>query len=378
MARRNAATATVVAEAEQVAEQAVQAGRQEPAPLGKVAKFTPNGKRHLPWASMGPIFEGPTSAMDALEAANLQHVHIGTRQAYWKDDDGTERLIDNQRTIVRYPIPGDEERRVLGTCSDEYTILQNTDIAKALDAAGVTRKWPVCAVAAPDKGAGLFFALNMGASEIYGEAYNKYCVLNESRDGSSAITIDTFWLRLWCTNGCTVREHDSGRITINHTVGMGDQFALSLNLIDIVERDAEQSALLLEELADVPVATQDYTRLVEYVHPTPVKGQDLVRFDQVKDPSQVDPARLPLLLKKAEQYKYNLGLTEASRAAAHASYERLCDEFPRLAGNGLGACQAIFESTDWARSTRRDSLATVVGYRAAEKLRAIQFVRRMA
>lgn len=109
-------------------------------------------------------------------------------------------------------------------------------------------------------------------------------------------------------------------------------------------------------------------------YPAPRKGTLLRQYERVDDPSRIDPAQLARLQKQSEDYEYWVQHTDAVRAATKERFDVLGREFPQHQGTGLGFLNAVAEVSDHTRNRGENGGASVLGYRAAEKIRAFRYL----
>src|ERR1035437_7156548 len=153
--------------------------------------------RQLPWQSLSRPLPavGVYGARPALEFAGLDFplykdllfAGIGTHQT----------ILPDKFAITRDASPG---RQTLGIVGRDYTVLQNMELADALDRSGITDRHPVHSVGIMRAGALVFICLAMGNTEIVGDQYSNFLLIINGHDGATAASISYTPVRIDCTN----------------------------------------------------------------------------------------------------------------------------------------------------------------------------------
>lgn len=333
------------------------------------------GKRFLStrepaWHGLGLSWTGQKTAVEAVADSRVDQIVIGTRRMGWELPDGTFEPIGDRVVIVRNPTPDDKETVRLGEAGPDYTVIQNTALAQALDKAGLTARWPVETCAALGRGETIFICLNMGKDTVAGDEHDRYAIFCDTRDGGSSLLMLTTHTRVVCANTLQIAmENGDIKLTLQHGRNMATDFAFALDVIDQVEANSARVKQALERLQTIPVTDQDLPALWDATYPAPRKGQLLRQYERVDDPSRYDPATLARLEKLAVEYTYQRQMRETVIAAAKERYDVLCQTAPHLAGNGLGFVNTVAEIADHTRCSR-GGVASIIGNRAEEKIRA--------
>jgi phage/plasmid-like protein (TIGR03299 family) len=334
------------------------------------------GKRFLStrepaWHGVGKSWTGPKTAQEAVEESGVGQIVIGTRRMGWQTDTGEFEPCDDRVVIVRYPTPDDPQFVRLGEASSDYTILQNTEIGRMMDASGLTRRFPVETCGALGKGETLFICLDMGDDEIAGEAHKTYALITDKRDGGSALQMLVTKTRVVCANTLSVALNEGEvKLSLHHNETIGADFAFGLKVMEQMEQASTRVHDALERLARIKVTAEDLPAVWTATYPDPAKGTLVRHYERVDDPAQFDPATLARLQKLQERWQVEHRLNSALREAAAERYDVLRREFPVHDGTALGVLNAVAEVADHTRNGRQGSVASLYGWRAEEKVRA--------
>ncbi len=335
---------------------------------GRFAERLGEGRRPA-WHGVGQSWQGPKTAVEAVTESGVSAIRIQTRKMGYQLEDGSFVPMDTKSVIVRCPLPEDPTYVPLGTAGADYTVLQNSQIAEALDAAGITSRWPVETCGALGKGETLFICLSMGQDSIAGDEHQKYAIITDTRNGTTSLQLLTTYTRVVCQNTLNIALR-SGTVKLNllHTPDLSTDFRFSLDVMDQVEASSAAVKTALETLHAITVQTEDLPAVWEATYVDPAKGTLLQQYERVDDPTRFDPATLARLLKMKENYDYYKTLRDTLKAAAVERYDVLCQEAPHLAGTALGVLNTVAEIADHTRAGRTNA-CSIIGSRGDEKLR---------
>jgi|ERR1019366_7201807 phage/plasmid-like protein (TIGR03299 family) len=333
------------------------------------------GKRFLSvrepaWHGIGKSWTGAKTAAEAVEESGAAEVTIRMMQMGYMIDDGTFTPVEDRKIIMRMPTPDDPKMVRLGEASNDYTVLQNTQIAAALDSTGITKRYPVetCGVLAD--GATLFLCLDMGKVKIQKEEHRQYATLVETRDGKTKLTLLTSATRVVCQNTLQIAlSQGDVKIALAHNEHLESDFNFSLSLIDQVEEQAKKTVAALKALAEIKVTPEQVATVLDATYPVPVKGSLLRNYERVDDPTKFDPATLARLQAMQDRYQYAANMMTTCKDACEERLGVLVSEFPIHKGTALGVFNAVAEIADHTRNGKA-SAAAITGWRAEEKLRA--------
>lgn len=338
--------------------------------------------REPAWHGIGQSWTGPKTAEEAVDESGVAEIVIGTRRMGWWNERAQEfEPIDDRVVIVRQPTSDDPQTVRLGEASTDYTVLQNTDIARALDASGLTRQWPVETCGALGKGETLFVCLDMGRDTVAGEDHNRYALIWDKRDGKSSLQLVTTYTRVVCQNTLQIalNSKDSEvKINLTHGAMLASDFRFSLDVMDQVEAQSAGVKDALERLHALDVRREDLADVWQATYPVPAKGTLVKQYERVDDPTKFDPGMLDRLTKLKDRWEYEKAQREVLRDAAASRYDVLCQDYPHLANTGLGVFNAVAEIADHTRKSRDGGAAAVLGFRADEKLRCYKHLLTLA
>jgi hypothetical protein len=326
------------------------------------------------WRSLGKTFDTPVTASEAVYAAKMDFNFVKLPLL----GDLASAVVDTGKFgIFREPTEDDNKYRFYGVVSEDYSILQNTDIARVIDP--LTRVWPVETVGALGTGETMFMSLNAGEGQVKGERVLLYFGLTDTRDGGTSLKIMFTPVRFVCTNTLiTGLKQSIVSSSIIHTPGASNVLTARVNLLQQMQRALETTMASFEQLASAAITDDDAISIFADTYPEPKRSakQELLQdYDDVTGPqflgSLYDEAA-----RANESWKYYANKNAALRDAVFENYHRICDEHPTIARTAWAAYNSVVEFADF-REGHNVEMSALFGSRAAEKQRAFASAMRM-
>jgi phage/plasmid-like protein (TIGR03299 family) len=316
------------------------------------------GRRDPAWHKLGTVFTDPITASEAIEKAGLAY-EIATRPVFASVPTalGVNELVEiaDRRAVVREPVPDDNINRVLGVVSDQYEVVQNRQIAQALDL--LTDRWPVETCGALGYGERVFFTLDAGTIDVAGrDPVRNYFLIANGNDGGLALHCSLTPVRVVCQNTLSLGlSQASVDIKLIHSKGVGDVLLDRVEAIDkflVAQFAVEQ---LFNGMAKAPITAKNIADLLDgvYKFPAPLN-------DNASD-------------KKQYEYQYNQDRATAGRDAFRELFGRWNDEQSWAANTVWGAYNALVEVEDY-RDGRNAETSLLWGPRADNKKKAFSIL----
>lgn len=326
------------------------------------------------WHQLGTVFTKAIGAVDAFEMAGLdyevqKYPMIGIRVL----EDGTmDPMSSNKFGLWRDPTPDSDEYRFTGgIVSEDFTVVQNMDLARMVEP--FTAEWPVETVAALKHGSVVFITLNVGDFDIAGEQHTHYLAINNGHDGSRSLSIDLSDVRRVCWNTLIYGESRAEvNIKLKHTKNVLVEAEWYTQQILAIRAGITRQEEQMKRMAEVKLNSAGFREYVADVFPVAdglgsKKSQFIEKAMDVA--SEEDLAKLKAA-NDTEQDRYTrmLEWTELQR---EASFERYASMQTAIAGTVYGGYQAINEVTNWRRGANaEESLVLPGGARNVELSRA--------
>lgn len=279
--------------------------------------------------------------------------------------------VPGKAMIVREPTNDNPEYQTFGWASPDYTIVQNMDLAKAMDV--LTDKWPCETVGALGKGETVFFTLDAGEREVRGEKVRQYFLVTDTRDGGTSLKIAFTPVRIVCWNTLvTGLKSALVSLSMDHTLGLNDSFSARMSLIKKLETSQDRTMDAFNLMAKTSLKKNDLDYILAAAYPLPVKPAKAVIVEQYTN--EEDIAEIGALYdessKVVELWKYYCDRAMNFRTAATELFTKFNDEFPKTANTTWAAYQAVCESADWRNGGENVEVSAIWGPRSKEKVRA--------
>jgi hypothetical protein len=335
------------------------------------------GRSKPAWHRAGMVFpqDEQVSAEQGVVKIGAERIVIEPRRMGYQTPDGTFTPVNDRVVLVRLGY-NDKEPVAVGEAGSDYTVLQNIDLARTIDTAGLSQRWTLDTVGVLGRGETIFLCFLLGTDKIAGEDHRKYALFTDTRDGRTALQVMTCWTRVVCWNTLQValaEGQDSIKVSLEHTPEIGSNFRFSLDIIDQVEAQATRTKEALLALRQIGVPRSAVSTIWERTYPYPRRGQLLRQYDQIDDPARFDGATLKRLEQMATQWDYRRSMVDPLRVSAQEQYDTLCRDYPHMRDNGLGILNAVAAVADHTRN-RGGGMAAITGNRAAEKIRAYRSI----
>ena len=215
-----------------------------------------------PWHGLGKVVTEAPSIEEAIILANLGWT-VETKKIKTED----EKFIPGKKAVVR-----SDNNDCLGIVSDGYKVLQNTEAFKffepfiennmaTLETAGSLfngRKVFILAKIAGD---------DMVIDEKYNDTVEKYILLSNAHDASSAVRVGFTSVRVVCNNTLTCAEEskDSQLIRVHHTGKLVENMEQLRNTMDLVNQQFIATEEMYKQLASMPYNTGDLEKYIKRI-----------------------------------------------------------------------------------------------------------------
>lgn len=291
-----------------------------------------------------------------------------------------------RRMVVRPKTAEDPTDRILGVVSDRYEIVQNRQIAAALDPILARNGWTIDTAGDIGHGARMFVSINTGEQRIAGEDYKGYLVIGDTRNGGSggqgrSLSIMSVPFRMQCANALNIAFRKAQQvISVRHARNIEYQFAAAL--LDAERIRAEQAAVTeaLEILAQTRITEVQAQHIIDAAYPLPPTrpGHQHVAIDPTVPLGQQEAARRLRerfgVAKVASNVDFDAleARARSLRLTGAELYDRFNQAHGRLAGTAYGAFQTVVELTDHRSKSERNARSAFLGSGVEEKSRAFR------
>jgi hypothetical protein len=319
------------------------------------------------WHNLGKVFE-PGQEPDLIDAFKIGRLDyefgVWPVQMYPSNDffeknfpgytfDGNYTEWPERKVIVRYPTPDDPQIVPMDIVSDDYSIIQNMEIAAMFN--DLSKRWTVETVGALGKGQTIFATLNCGEVEIGGELIKRFFIINDNKTGLKQTNIFYAPFEVVCSN--TLRfalEQSSLTVNVKHRKGNKEKIQEIANIAEALDVKAKAMDGLFGDMVKVRFSLNEFDELVKNVlYPEPIK------------PLEVTDEYLKLLAKAQEEQRVVIEL-----------FQEYGDTRPGLAENLFGAVSVVVDHEDFkpGRGNSKYEQTIFKGARLEKKTQAFQYL----
>lgn len=283
-----------------------------------------------------------------------------------------------QRAIIRRPTADDPQPRVFGVATEQWTVAQYLDYAKALDPLSETFPVETCGVL--KGGETLFLALRGSSFAVrdIDEIENYFvAVINQTPGKGHRILFTP--RRVVCSNTLNLGIRQATiNLQIPHTGDPTAMVGFAAQLVTEMTRATDKVAAYFEAMSKTRVDEEGLERILKAAYPEPPVPAK-VRLFQNLSPQQ---------LAVMKNSKLNGAIMDAERAmegwvlasdrvmkireGAKVLYQKFGEEHSQFAGTVWAAYNACTETSDWREGKGNVDYSAMFGPRAQEKVRAFK------
>lgn len=331
------------------------------------------GRREPAWHGLGKVFDAPIGALEAVEAARLDYRVLKVPVAHSPNEGAPGDLwvsIPGEYALVRQRTQDDPTYRTFGFVGEQYTVVQNVDVAKAVDA--LTEKWPVETAGAIDRGKTMFLALDAGGFDVRGDPVRSYFLVTDTKDGGTSLKLAFTPVRVVCQNTLSLAIRSSVvTASLNHYQGVADDLAFRVDVVKRLQGVMSKTVEDFNRMAQAALTTDQVKFVVEAAYPLRAGGEKLTLaqslFDGALDLGEYEDwakDSLTGLVKRQAAREENV---EERRAGAYALLSKFNDTNPNLADTPWAVYNAVVEVEDYRDGKGSVAKSALFGSRAKAK-----------
>lgn len=325
--------------------------------------------RKAAWHKLGTVNKDGATPTEALAIADLDYL-IDT-YPLMIDVEGLH-VPTGGVAIVREPVLGDNQYRVLGTANDRYTYLQNYEITEAFEP--LADRWPLETIGALGEGETLFLTLDAGEEEIKGDPVHQYFLVADTRDGGTAMSIAFTPIRVVCQNTLIAgKEAAISSATLRHTSAIKDEVDWRVQLLGQMQEVQSNMMGAFEVMAETVLTDQQIDDVLTAAYPFPRKPKKVRMAEQMTGDQLARVGGLMKAVDRAERsWQTERDRAVERRGIAGELFRQFNDEQPDLARTAWAAYNAVVEFEDFreAQGAEDPDVSALFGNRARVKQRA--------
>ena len=338
------------------------------------------GRRDMAWHNLGKVFpqELAIGVLEAVESAGCNYiVHKVPLTANVGEIDGHSLpiILGNKVALMREPTHDEPQWHFFGTASEEYGLLQNTDIARVVET--LNEVWPIETVGALKQGRTFFLTLDAGTEEVAGEEIRKFFLVTDTKDGGTSAKIAFTPVRVVCQNTLTAGLRQAANsASIPHNINAIGELKFRVDLLKKLSEAQVATMNSFRAMAKTQVDTDAAALIFAAAYPYPSKPKKVTLLEELGEDVQNLPEYdevIESLKEVGSTYQYYIDRADLFREAVTDNYAELNAKHPENANTAWMAWQAVTEAEDWRRgpsTAGKIEASTLFGARAQAKRRA--------
>ena len=226
----------------------------------------------VPWHGLGTHLENAMTAEEAITAGGLDWEVV--KQPVYFDEQ--RRIMVKDRFVTRRSDRLDAaDGGYLGCVGRDYEPLLNRDAFSFLNPLRIADKAVFHTVGALDGGRRVWLLAKLpGEIRVIGDDITeKYLLLSNSHDGTSAVRIMFTPIRVVCQNTLNMALRDTSGLSIRHHADVHERVQQAYKLLGLVNEAYDQAAVLMRAMAKVQINSQRLREYFESVLPLPTEDQ---------------------------------------------------------------------------------------------------------
>ena len=338
------------------------------------------GRRDMAWHGLGKVFpqEMAIGVLEAVESAGCDYiVHKVPLTANVGEIDGISApvTLGNKVALMREPTDDEPMWQFFGTASEDYGLLQNTDIARVVET--LNEVWPIETVGALKQGRTFFLTLDAGSEDVAGEEIRKFFLVTDTKDGGTSAKIAFTPVRVVCQNTLTAgMKRAINSASIPHNINAISELEFRIDLLKKLTEAQTATMNSFRAMAQTQVDDDAVKLIFASAYPYPAKPKKVVLLEELGQDIQNLPEYdevIEGLKEVGSTYQYFIERADLFREAVAENYAELNEKHPENAGTAWLAWQAVTEAEDWRRgpsTAGKIEASTLFGARAQAKRRA--------
>jgi len=280
----------------------------------------------VPWHGLGTyVGDDDILSDEAIVAAGLDWSADKTPLFYEESSDSpwgspSTKKIDTHVAMIR-----SDNKRCLGIVGDGYTPLQNKDSFALMDSLVKDGEMKYHTAGSLREGKQVWLLGQIGSFDVVpGDRVDKFMMLSNSHDGSSALRMFFTNVRVVCANTAALAL-DGARgkgMTLRHTKNLTNRVEQAQKALALAVKHHEKMEEFMRHLADTNMTASKMDEFINSLIPLPEEGKSMTRAEN--------------------QQGQLLELFERGRG----------QDIPGVRGTAWAAFNAVTEYTNYERSTR--------------------------
>ena len=328
----------------------------------------------VPWWDMG--WKPDTANVDLATAVSNAGADYDVEKwemvAVIRDDEGRITRVENTSAfgLMREPLPADDEWRYFGAVTEEYTSLQNRDLARLLQP--VNDVYPVETVGVIDEGKTAFFCFDAGEYEINDEKNKHYLFASTGHNGSKGVNLGLSKVCIVCANTHMMALNSAAvSFKIAHKGDVEEATSNAVQMLTGLERVLDTDIKRDTQLGVTNVSQGEAVELIRGAYPEPrpprgvaMAGSAIASESMTKDQVKRLLASQGGVGRIAETWERQKERTELLRSTTVDLYDAYATGRPSIHGTALGVWNSVTEVANFRNGPNAQHSVLFGGVRA--------------
>ncbi len=235
-----------------------------------------------PWHGLGVQLDHPATAAEAIKAAQLDwEVEKAPLAAIYQ---GADILINGSYAVIRKDVWETDAYPILGLVGRQYEPLQNAEAFAFFDPIVGQNAAVYHTAGALGNGERVWILAKLPEPiRVIGEDItDKYLLLSNSHDGSSAVQVKFTPIRVVCQNTLTIALRQGPTVRVVHNVSMRDRLVQAEQLLGIVNSRYQRIGEAFQEMVRVQIDQRKLNAYLQDVFPDPAEPEDEAAWKRIR------------------------------------------------------------------------------------------------
>jgi phage/plasmid-like protein (TIGR03299 family) len=229
----------------------------------------------VPWHGLGTELKEPATAREAIKAAKLDWEVMKLPLFVHKDSRAVLR-VEDRYGIVRSDLWKTGDCVVLGIVGPQYTPLQNSEAFTFFDPIVGEGEAVFHTAGVLDDGRRVWMLAKLPDSILVvgDDVVDKYLLLSNSHDGSSAVQVKFTPIRVVCQNTLTMALSEGRTVRVTHTRNVKQRLANAQKTLGIIRRRYDEIEEAFKRMVQVQMRDDRLEKYLAAVFPDPGDPED--------------------------------------------------------------------------------------------------------
>lgn len=328
----------------------------------------------VPWWDLG--WQPDEANIDLVTAVSNAQADYDVEKwelvAVTRDDMGNINVVvpTPDFGLMREPLPEDDQWRYFAPVTEEYTVLQNRDLARILQP--VNDVHPLETVGVIDNGKTAFFCFDVGEYEVNGEKNKHYLFASTGHNGKTGVNLGLSKVCIVCSNTYMMALSSSAvSFKIAHKGDVESETANAVQMLTSLDRVIDTEVKRDVKLGETKVSLDEAEGIIRASYPEPRPPRKVAMAGNAAASEAMTKEQVKQLLtaqggvgKLAETWERQKERTELLRTTTLDVYKAYEVGRPGIYGTALGVWNSVTEIANHREGPNAEHSVLFGGVRA--------------